>query len=176
MTAPGILILSGLLALACWTDVRSHRIPNRLVLAGTALGIAFNGLSAQGLGWLVPLEGLAAGLALLLPLYALRAMSAGDVKLMGMIGSFLGPVDVVGAALATFVIGGLLAVAVALSSGVARRMVRNVWHIVVGSAVSLACGAMPTAEAVGEPAARMAYGVAIAAGTAAFIAWQRFQG
>jgi len=169
-------MLFALLAAAGWTDWQSHRIPNWLVFGGAALGLAWNGLMPLERGWAASLEGLALGLVMLLPLYGLRAMSAGDVKLMAMVGSFLGPMGVFGAALATFLAGGAIAVAMALKNGVFGKMFRNLHFIVVGSAVKLASGSVPTADALGESAARMPYGIAIAAGTAAFVAWQRWQG
>jgi prepilin peptidase CpaA len=102
-------------------------------------------------------------------------MKAGDVKLMAMVGSFLGPIDVVGATLATFMVGGAIALIVALKHRALRQMLANVWFLVVGSAVGLATGSMPRPE-MNRSAGRMAYGVAVAAGTAAFVAWQRLQG
>jgi len=61
-------------------------------LARTAMGLVM-------LSWLVPLwmlvslAGIAVGGGFMLPFYALRGMSAGDVKLMGAVGSFLGTCD-----------------------------------------------------------------------------------
>ena len=96
-----LALLAGLLAAALWHDLRTRRIPNRLVLWGTVGGVVLNsmlpagaGLFQQpfgGLGLLQSLAGAAAGLALLLPMYLLRALGAGDVKLMAMCGAFLGP-------------------------------------------------------------------------------------
>ena len=176
MNQLGLVMLFGLLAVACRTDLLSHRIPNPVVFAGAALGILWNGLSPYGHGWAAAFEGMGIGLAFLMPLYFLRAMSAGDVKLLAMVGSFLGPIDVIGATLATFLMGGAMAVAITLKMGVFQQMLRNLWFIVVGSAVRLASGSMPTIEYPVQPAARLPYGVAITAGTAAFVAWQRSLG
>jgi prepilin peptidase CpaA len=100
-------ILLVLLSLAAWQDIKQHRISNRIVLVGVVLGFVFNGLFPQGLGynslapgglgWFGGLAGLGMGLAVLLPFYLLRTMGAGDVKLMGMVGAFLGPDQVLGA-------------------------------------------------------------------------------
>ena len=51
--------------------------------------------------------GLGIGLAMLMPLYVLGAMGAGDVKLLGVAGAFLGPAGAILAGLATFIIGGI---------------------------------------------------------------------
>jgi prepilin peptidase CpaA len=177
MLEPGIMVLLTLLLVACWTDWSASRIPNWLVLPGAVLGLAWNAaLADHGPGWVGSFEGCAVGLALFLPLYAIRAMSAGDAKLMAMVGSYLGPVDVIGAAVSTFLVGALLAFAIALRNGVVSRMLRNVWYILVGSIFRLASGSLPTLDPVREPAARMPYGIAIAVGTATFLAWQRSLG
>src|ERR1700751_1600311 len=81
-----------LLAVAVGSDLHSRRIPNWLVLTGLTLALAVRlggaraaqGYSAWGLGLLT-------GGGLFLPLYLLRGMGAGDVKLMAMVGAFVGP-------------------------------------------------------------------------------------
>ena len=118
-----LALLAGLLGAALWHDLRTRRIPNRLVLWGTVGGVLLNsmlpagaGLFQQpfgGLGLLQSLAGAAAGLALLLPMYLLRALGAGDVKLMAMCGAFLGPLAVLEAVLLTLLAGGVLAIAAA---------------------------------------------------------------
>src|SRR5512133_3237123 len=86
-----LALLAGLLLAACWFDVRSHRIPNGLVVVGMATGVACNALVASGIGFVSALHpgglgvlgavaGALTGLALLFPLYLMRGMGAGDVK------------------------------------------------------------------------------------------------
>ena len=90
MTFYPTLALLVVLLVACFTDLRAHRIPNKLILAGLVLGFAQQ-LYANGLGGLwQALLGLLLGFALFIPFYAAKAMAAGDVKLMGMIGAFVG--------------------------------------------------------------------------------------
>jgi prepilin peptidase CpaA len=76
---------------AAITDIRSRRIPNALVITAFAAGLAAN----TTLGGLDGLWRAAAGagLALLVyfPLFLLRGMGAGDVKLMAAAGALAGP-------------------------------------------------------------------------------------
>ena len=105
-----IALLVALVAVAAGFDLKSRRIPNWLVLVGLVSSFivqilfnssgSFSGFKAWGLGLLV-------GFGLFLPLYLLRAMGAGDVKLMAMVGAFLGPVSALGAVLTALVVGGV---------------------------------------------------------------------
>ena len=170
-----LALLAGLLAAALWHDLRTRRIPNRLVLWGTVGGVLLNSMLPAGaglfqpplggLGLLQSLAGAAAGLALLLPMYLLRALGAGDVKLMAMCGAFLGPDAVLEAALLTFLCGGVLALAAALAGQRLRQVLKNTYHMMLGALLhSLAGGAATIAE---PPAAtgKLAYAFAIASGT-----------
>ena len=176
------LCLALLLAAAVWHDLRSHRIPNRLVVSGFLLGLTLNGLLPQlatlppgqmgGLGWGSSLLGAAAGLAVLLPMYLMRALGAGDVKLMAVVGAFVGPEAVLGAAVATLVAGGVLALAAALHGRVAGLMLRNVRTLLTSSVVQLGSGGSPQVPALAQSAGKLPYAVAIAAGTAGYLAWR----
>ncbi|CAM3152726.1 prepilin peptidase [Janthinobacterium lividum] len=170
-----LFTLAGLLAAALWHDLRSRRIPNRLVLCGTLAGLLLNtavpagsGLfdpAFGGLGLLQALAGAGAGLALLLPMYLLRALGAGDVKLMAMCGAFLGPLGILEAVLLTCLAGGVLALAAALAGRRLRQVLKNTCDMLLGALLhSLAGGVASIAE---PPAAsgRLAYAFAIASGT-----------
>ena len=171
-----------LLLAVVWEDVRHQRIPNRLVFWGAGLGILLNVLMPEGFGFasqlpggvglLSAMEGLAIGLAVLLPMYLLRAMGAGDVKLMAMVGAFLGPEDMLGAILATFLAGGVLSLGYAWKIGVLRRTLQNIRFILYSSAVKIAGGSVPTLEDAPETAGKFPYAVAIAAGTLGYLAWK----
>lgn len=182
----GFLLL--LLLAAAWSDIRSRRIPNILVFPGAIIGVLLHALLPQetgGLGVLGSLAGLGTGLALLLPLYLLRVMGAGDVKLMAMTGAFLGTQETVGALLCVLLAGGVLALGAALLEGKLRLLWRNLNVMLLGT---LAGGTMtgllvsgkPSegiggdhAEDTGESAGTLPYGVAIAAGTMVYLAIAR---
>jgi prepilin peptidase CpaA len=115
-------VLMALLALAAVLDVKTGRIPNWLVFGGIVYALAYNAfvpLYPRDVGILFALGGLAVGLLALLPLYLLRAMGAGDVKLMALVGAFIGSTATIASVLATLLAGGVLAVVLALR---ARRL------------------------------------------------------
>ncbi|WP_212785033.1 A24 family peptidase [Ferrigenium kumadai] len=178
-----LLPMALLLLAAVREDVRSHRIPNPIVFWGAGLGLLLNVFMPEGSGFaathipggagiLNAIEGGAIGLAALLPMYLLRAMGAGDVKLMAMVGLFLGPVDALGATLATFLAGGVLSLGYAWKVGVLRRTLQNVRVVLCSGAVRIAGGSVPTLEDAPVTAGKFPYAVAIAAGTLGYLAWK----
>lgn len=175
-----LTVLCLLLARAAWSDVRERRIANRLVFAGAFAGIVLNTVLPEGfgfasalpgaLGFWKALGGLATGLGLMLPLYLLRALGAGDVKLMAMIGAFLGPKATVSVTLATFIVGGVMILAVVLRNGTLGRLLDNLRTMLLSSFFKLMMHEMPALDAVRASAGRMPYALAIAAGTIIYIA------
>ena len=112
LTTANAAILITLLLASSATDIAWHRIPN--VLLEPALGAAILlQVAIHGAPGLVSaLGGLAIGAGMLLPLYILGAMCAGDIKLLGVAGAFLGPEGALVAGLATMMSGGILALGV----------------------------------------------------------------
>ena len=175
-----LVLLFALLAAAVWHDVGARRIPNAVVFPGALAALLLHALLPAGtglfgtpmgsLGLGSALGGLVLGLAVLMPMYALRLMGAGDVKLLAMVGAFVGAGQVVTVALATLVAGGVLGLVFAASQGKLRQLLGNTWYMVLHSGVSAAAGRL----AVPAPAAasgRLPYAVAIAAGTAPCVLW-----
>jgi prepilin peptidase CpaA len=150
------------------------------VFAGASAGIAFNAVLPEGLGFASALPGaigfwnalagLGLGLGLMLPLYLLRVMGAGDVKLIAMVGAFLGARAIVGVVLATYIVGGMLILAVVLCNGTLGRLLTNLRTMLLSGFFKLVLREMPVVDAAPDSAARMPYGAAIAAGTITYIA------
>lgn len=159
------LLLALLLAAAC-IDWRSLRIPNWLTAGGAAAALL---LSLAGLWPTQPgpgqaLAGLALGLGLMLPWYGLGVMGAGDVKLMAMVGAFLGPLETLHAALWVFATGGLVAFAVALAQCAGRPLASPLWPLLGAGAQART----PGAASLGK----LPYGVSIGLGTALSLGWR----
>lgn len=172
VTDPRVAILFALLVTAAIHDVRTYKIPNWLTMGGAAFGLAYSlfvPFPMHG-GLLWALGGLALGLALMLPLYAMKVMGAGDVKLMAMAGSFLGLHEIFFAVIATFIVGGVLALGFALSRGVLRNMLGNVKQLVQAMTVSVFAGPGGAGQpAVEHSAGKLPYGVSICIATIGYV-------
>ncbi len=107
MTDAASSTLLAVLLLAAVGDVRSRKIPNRLILSGLALSLGFVLGGALPLGQF--LGGLLLGGCCFLPLYLRGVLGAGDVKLMALAGSFLGLKAALVSVLLTTLSGGALA-------------------------------------------------------------------
>ncbi len=92
------------------TDILEHRIPNSVLLPALLLAFLFNGLLAGLPGLLNCFLGLVLGMAMLFPLYFLSGTSAGDVKLLGVVGALLGAKGALIAGVATLCFGGVLGI------------------------------------------------------------------
>lgn len=98
-----------LLTLAAVMDVRQRRIPNWISLGGMVVGLTLWTWHSELSGFLISMAGLLLGGALFLPFYIARGMGAGDVKLMGAVGAFLGPYHVLAATIVVALLGGVIA-------------------------------------------------------------------
>lgn len=103
-----------ILVTAVITDIKSHRIPNIVLLPALAFALMFHAAIGGAGGLLGSLAGLVLGISMLLPLYVMGGMGAGDVKLLGVVGSFLGPWTTVVAGMATMIAGAVVGIIVIL--------------------------------------------------------------
>jgi prepilin peptidase CpaA len=165
-------VLIGLLVIAAVSDLKTRRIPNLLVLCGTGVAFLLNTLhtGASTVGFIGTVQGFAVGLGLMLPFYLLRAMGAGDVKLMAMVGAFLGLPQTIFAVLATVLAGGLLAIGYLLWRGTLRQALLNVVSVLQSFVFAAAGGIKPSlALSPQTSVGSLPYGVAIAAGTTGYV-------
>lgn len=126
------------------TDARCYTIPDEFTLGGLALGLAFSP-APGGPSWQAALGGAALGFAVLYLvgwvgeiLFRKPAMGGGDIKMMAMVGAFLGPVGV----LLTLFLGALLGTLVfAPISWRTGKLVPFGIFLALGAAVTEAWGA-----------------------------------
>ena len=160
-------VLGASLVATC-SDLRTRRIPNALTLPLFAAGIA---QAAMFRGWTGLLDSLVASCVLALPyvlLFALAEGGAGDAKLMGAIGAWLGLFKG-GLTLAFVSLSGVaLALLVAHTRKDLRRVSQWLSTTVQSLALRVSLHRLPTRadlEPSGSPeSSKMAYGPAIGLG------------
>jgi prepilin peptidase CpaA len=158
-------------SLAAVTDLASRKISNWLVLAGLLFSLLLRWQQDDAV--LAPwLGGMATGFFVLLPLYLLRGMAAGDVKLMAMVGGFTGPLMALHICFATFIIGGLMALAIVTARRRMRDALANM-QFLLSHALLRALGVpiLPQPLAPGISVGGMPYGLAIALATLLLLGW-----
>ncbi len=163
---PRMLVLFALLVIASVSDWRSYRIPNWLTFGG-ALFALLSGIAmarTPGAGAMHALAGLALGFVLLLPCYALGVMGAGDVKLMAMVGAFLGAAAVFQAVLLSFIASGVLALAFAIYHRKLLRMLGNLKTAAQGL-VMAGVAATPAATDRRQSVGKLPFALCVGAGT-----------
>ena len=158
------IVVGVLLALACISDLRTRRIPNVLTFSAAAGALVFHLLTGgwSAAGWSI--AGCVLGALLFFPMFALRGMGAGDLKLLAAVGAWLGPGQVAAVALATSIAGGVIALVVALGHGYLKAACRNVWMLLTHWRVM---GVRPVQQVTleGTSGPRLAYAVPISIGT-----------
>ena len=111
--------------IATFTDLRSRRIPNWLVLPFLVLGVGvstwmhgWHGLSQSG-------GGIGMGLLGFGPFFLMGGMGAGDVKLSAAVGAWVGPWQMTIALILTALAGGLLVVCWAIFGGFMKELLQR---------------------------------------------------
>jgi len=165
MTAQHAVVVA-LVALACVADIRTRRIPNGLTFGAAIAAVLFHGITAGTSGLAPSVGGWILGAALFFPVFALRGMGAGDVKLLAAVGAWLGPLQVVSVALITTIAGGAIAVVVALLHGYLRAALTNLWMLLMHWRIS-GIQPLPAVTLEGGRGPRLAYAVPIGIGTVA---------
>jgi prepilin peptidase CpaA len=152
-------------------DFRFRRVPNWLVLVALILGIALNVFLFELPGLWLALKGLGLAFLIYFPLYLVRGMGAGDVKLMAAVGALVGPSNWFGIFLITAVLGGLMALFLVLTKGRARRTFGNIGHILRSLVYRQAPYAgRPELDVQTPHGVRLPHAVVIALGAMAFLA------
>ncbi|MCS7306751.1 MAG: A24 family peptidase [Thermoguttaceae bacterium] len=143
-------ILLALLLVASWTDLRHHAIYNRTVYPGILFAFALNGIGEGLLYWEIlgpdnlqriwGVIGLGQSLAgfllcglIMLVCYVLFHVGGGDVKLIAMLGAFLGPYEGLEALLWTFVLGAAAGLMMLVWRHGPSRLLLRVWRQVVST-------------------------------------------
>jgi prepilin peptidase CpaA len=156
--------------IAAATDVHSRFIPNWLILAGFAAGFGLNAVLGGWSGLLAALLGFGLALLIYVPLFILRAMGGGDVKLMAAIGCMAGPQNWFLIFIFASLLGGLFAIFLILFRNAAGGTLWNMWHIVKELVrLRMPFKSRPELDIAHSKALTMPHALAIAAGTYVFL-------
>jgi prepilin peptidase CpaA len=169
-----VWFVSAILVEAAVIDALMLRVPNWLTFHLAMGGLVFAAITGGLTAALWALAGAALGLALLLPLYAIGGMGAGDVKLMAGVGAWMGPAVTLGAFALSGMVGGVIALAMMARSGALFS------HLLQAQSIGQEILTVRDPVKLAEAAARrkpgmllLPYGIPIAIGSIAYFAWQR---
>lgn len=167
-----IWFVTSALVIAAVIDGWKLKVPNWLTFPFIVSGWLYCGFvdGWPGLGY--SLLGTAAGLALLLPLYAIGGMGAGDVKLLAGIGAWVGTIDTLYSFCLSAVIGGVIAVAMVAWQRAWEKHQSQFWMI-LGEIATIRQPEKLAAIAAGRKSSMLLlpYGIPIAIGTIVYFAW-----
>ena len=151
---------------AGWSDWRSRRIPNWLTVPGLVIGIVVNAMASGLNGLKASLLGAGLGLLLLLPFVFLRSLGAGDWKLAGALGAFVGPGALVDLLMGSVIIAGVMALGLVIYKRRLKEALRNIGRL-LGSMLTFH---MPASEvSLDNPQSlKIPYGVALALSTVCY--------
>ncbi len=158
------LLLASLCASAgAVSDVRSRRIPNLLTGASVVLGLLLHlGVGGWRQMGMAAAAGLVGG-AVFFVFFVVGGMGAGDVKLMSAVSAIAGFGHLEEMFLAIALVGGLMAVALAVARGRLKATLANVGSLIHHHALA---GALPHPDLnlANPKTLRLPYGLPIAAG------------
>ncbi len=161
-----LAVLVPALAYACWNDYRLRLIPNWLTAAVAATGLAAQtlwlglpGLQSAALGILV-------GFSVLILFWLVRAMGAGDVKLMAAVGAWVGPQLILFAILTGVLVGGVLALGILVYQRRWSQTTANVGVMLTKmSSLRMAFSDYGSAKSLSRASGGMPYAIPLAIGT-----------
>ena len=159
-SAIGLTVIAGLV------DFRTRKIPNWLTLPALLSGILLRSLLGGWPGTKASLEGAALALGLVLPLVFLRALGAGDWKLMGAVGAFLGPVLFLFVLFGSIMVSGLMAAVEIARTKRVKETFRNMLVLVRGF-ISFGLRKNPEISLDNPKLMKLPFGVAVAVSTVA---------
>ncbi len=152
------------LAVAVFTDLRSRRIPNWLVLPFAVAGVMVSAWREGGHGVGQSLLGLVMGLVCFGVFAWMGGMGMGDVKLCAAIGAWVGPSQLLVALVVTGIAGGIIALGWAAACGFLGELFGGTGDLIFGMR-KRGLGPHPELLLSNPRTRKMPYAPAIAIGT-----------
>jgi prepilin peptidase CpaA len=163
----GIFILAIILIIASVKDIFLFKIPNLLTFSGLIIGIAYLSITKGYDGFSLSLAGAMSGFSLLIIPYLIGGTGAGDVKLLGVVGSFLGPKGVFTVFLVSCVLGGVFALFLLASKGLLMGTFKRYKSIIEGFFITHQFVYIPPNKNEGQ--LKIRFGLVIALGTGSYL-------
>lgn len=164
------IALIGLTGISAITDLYSRRIPNAVVVAGFVAGVVLNTWLGGWIGLKDSLLGFGLALLIYIPLFILRAMGGGDVKLMAAAGAIVGPRDWFTLFIFASIAGGAIALGMLLARDALGPAFERIMFILKELAHFRApYKNLPDLDISSPKALTMPHGVAIAVGAACLL-------
>jgi prepilin peptidase CpaA len=168
MDTPLIAVVLALSLIAAIIDLRTRKIPNLLTYPAMIFALSYHSAINGFEGLIFSSSGLLIGILLLIIPYFMGGMGAGDAKLMGAIGSFLGAKAAFNAFIIIALAGGIYSLALIL---IRRDVFKGFFSeklLILSSMVILRQYVPIQSDSSGQRP-RLTYGVAIAFGTITYL-------
>lgn len=157
------------------SDILTRRIPNWLTVAGALCGLLLSAYLAGFAGLRESALGLGLAMLVYLLFFALHAMGAGDVKLMGAVGAVVGVAVWWRIFILTSILGGVFALCVLVWQ---KRLGQTLWNVsFILREISHFRAPFLTRQELdvqNTRAVKLPHGAAIALGTLAYLALEHF--
>lgn len=112
-----------ILMIAVWSDIRTTKISNRLILVGLAAGLFFRIWGSGWAGVFTFLVNISIPVILLYLLFLKRALGAGDIKLFSVAGGFLGGKELLYLIAIAFVVAAIMSFL-----KIVQLLIQKKWH------------------------------------------------
>jgi len=156
-------VIAIVLLIAVITDMRFQKIPNWLTYPSIIIGMIYHtGIRGHD-GLFFSIGGAGVGILVLSFFYLMGGIGAGDVKLMGAVGGFLGPKGTFIAFLFTSIVGGIYSLMLMVLHGYLKQAAVKYGAIIKTLAFPRKMVYIPSPKREEKP--RLRYGIAIALGS-----------
>lgn len=122
-------------AAAFVTDIKAMKIPNKLTIPAMLSGLLFQGIYGGWAGLLFSLKGLGIAFGILLVMHWIGAVGAGDVKLFGGIGAWMGTLFSVQSIVYSVLFAGVIGILIVLWRRETFSRLKNVVRGITGTVI-----------------------------------------
>ncbi|MFD1637682.1 A24 family peptidase [Evansella tamaricis] len=155
-----LFLLSIVLVVCVFTDLKNRKIYNIVIFPSLLLAIVFNVFLHGWTGLLDSLLGFLLGFGILLIPYLMGGMGAGDVKFLALIGAIMGPAFVFSTTIYMALLGGVIGLIILLFRGGFIHNMKSFFQALWG----IKYGIKPEMGFKSRMNTTFPYGVAIAGG------------